>query len=336
MCFFSFRQCRSLWKPLEKQMHWKKMLKGWASCLFFGGSQPFFFPGGTLPPIIMEVPTGSLDCSTYRYLPFNYSHFPLPWFLEKEWWWLKPWICCPRFASFCPSGYPPICHVDLKGWRLFSRFLRAETLETVFPSSVFNDLNRRNHPIWCQFCQLIQITNRWFGSSQIPTILEFSTCQCRNILLHILHVELRCKAPGGLVGRYHGHKTRRWCSLCTSETAGQDQAARQLCKILESTWRSWRWFCDSTCRWFCDTCRYCRWLCAISVFRWNKLLHHRWAAVWRSDQQCRWLYVGCQGRAPWIIASGRRFQGWYNCRQCAGFDDTVGNPTIRAQLRSFR
>ena len=56
---------------------------------------------------------------------------------------------------------------------------------------------------------------------------------------------------------------------------------------------------------------------AIGAIRWNKPLNHRRTAVWRSEL-CRWLQVGCQGRAPWITRSGRPFQWWYNSRQCPG------------------
>ena len=54
-----------------------------------------------------------------------------------------------KICIFLSQWLPPHLPRGLEGLTVdvyFPVFSRAETLETVFPSSVFNDLNRRNHP----------------------------------------------------------------------------------------------------------------------------------------------------------------------------------------------
>ena len=46
--------------------------------------------------------------------------------------------------------------------------------------------------------------------------------------------------------------------------------------------------------------------------------------------------LGCQGLAPWIIRSGKLFQGWFRFTQCPGFVYLDGAAMIRAQLCGFR
>ena len=46
--------------------------------------------------------------------------------------------------------------------------------------------------------------------------------------------------------------------------------------------------------------------------------------------------LGCQGLAPWIIRSGKLFQGWFRFTQCPGFVYLDGAAMIRAQLSGFR
>ena len=77
------------------------------------------------------------------------------------------------------------------------------------------------------------------------------------------------------------------------------------------------------------TCR-CNWTKQAT----QSLCSHSGTAVWRRIHSR--LLFGCQGRVPWIIRSGRRFQCWYHWREWAGFVHDIGLPTRRAQLWSFR
>ena len=150
-CVFSFFGNAGPSENRWKNRCIEKNVEGMGFMFVFWRVSTFFFPGGTLPPIIMEVTTGSLDCSTYHYLPFNYSHFPTSMIFGERLVVIETVNMLSKICIFfVPCGYPPqsaawTWRVD--GWRLFFPFfLRAETLETVLPSSVFNDLNRRNHP----------------------------------------------------------------------------------------------------------------------------------------------------------------------------------------------